>query len=165
MRASQSDASRLIYTINLKPEPLVEIAGLGAGAILADPPLAFQTRSPKGEGRTPQHHYLCLTFEELAALPVASIAAADAFLFLWVPLRSVFVMRPLMEAWGFAFSGSAFAWVKLNKKSPGWFMGSGYGTRHNIEICWLGRRGAPQRQIQGCARAHRRARARAQPQT
>jgi hypothetical protein len=52
VRASQSDASRLIYTINLKPEPLVELAGLGAGAILADPPLAFQTRSPKGEDAT-----------------------------------------------------------------------------------------------------------------
>jgi N6-adenosine-specific RNA methylase IME4 len=24
-------------------------------------------------------------------------------------------------------------------------MGNGYGTRHNAEVCWLGRRGSPQR--------------------
>ena len=107
-----------------------KLVGLGAGAILADPPLAFKTRSPKGEGRTPQHHYSCLTIGELATLPVSSIAAADAFLFLWVPLRSVFVVRPLMEARGFAFSGSAFAWVKLNKKSPAgsWAAATGPAT-------------------------------------
>ena len=28
-------------------------------------------------------------------------------------------------------------------------MGNGYGTRHNAEICWLGRRGKPQRKSKG----------------
>jgi N6-adenosine-specific RNA methylase IME4 len=120
-----------------------------AGAILADPPLAFETWSRKGEDRTPQHHYGCLSFDELAAIPVASIAAPDCFLFLWVPLRSVDLVKPLIEAWGFAFSGSAFTWAKLNRKAPTWFMGGGYGTRHNAEICWLGRRGHPQRRSKG----------------
>jgi hypothetical protein len=96
--------------------PLVK----GAGAILADPGIAFRTRSPKGEARSPQHHYRCMSFEELVALPVRSVAADDCFLFLWVPLRSVFLVRPLMESWGFDFSGSAFAWAKLDKKSPTW---------------------------------------------
>ena len=54
-----------------------------------------------------------------------------------------------MQAWGFAFSGAAFAWVKQNRSSPGWFMGGGYGTRHNVEICWLGRRGSPRRKSAG----------------
>jgi N6-adenosine-specific RNA methylase IME4 len=116
-----------------------------AGAILADPGLAFQTRSPAGESRCPQSYYTCMSFDELANMPIASIAARDCFLFLWVPLRSVTLVEPLMHAWGFVLSGSAFAWAKLNKKSPGWFMGAGYGTRHNVEICWLGRRGSPQR--------------------
>jgi N6-adenosine-specific RNA methylase IME4 len=64
-------------------------------------------------------------------------------------LTSVYLVKPVMEAWGFKFSGSAFAWAKLNKKSPSWFMGNGYGTRHNIEICWLGRRGQPKRLSKG----------------
>jgi len=28
-------------------------------------------------------------------------------------------------------------------------MGNGYGTRHNAEDCWLGRRGKPQRKSKG----------------
>jgi N6-adenosine-specific RNA methylase IME4 len=81
----------------------------------------------------------------LCALPIAKLAIADAFLFLWLPLRSVDLVKPLMHAWGFSFSGSAFVWAKLNKSGEGWFMGNGYGTRHNAEICWLGRHGQPQR--------------------
>jgi N6-adenosine-specific RNA methylase IME4 len=118
---------------------------LRAGAILADPGIDFRSYSAKGEGRSPQKRYRCMPFEELAALPIADIAAPDCFLFLWVPLRSVFLAKPLIEAWGFEFSGSAFSWAKLNKSGKGWFMGNGYGTRHNVEICWLGRRGSPQR--------------------
>jgi N6-adenosine-specific RNA methylase IME4 len=123
--------------------------GLQAGAILADPPIAFRTYSSKGEARSPQSHYRCSPLEELLRLPIAGIAAPDSFLFLWVPLRSIDCVLPLMGAWGFAFSGSAFAWVKQNKRSPGFFMGAGYGTRHNVEICWLGRRGKPQRRSRG----------------
>jgi N6-adenosine-specific RNA methylase IME4 len=120
-----------------------------AGAILADPGIAFQAYSKKGEGRTPQKHYRCSPLEELTAIPVAGAAAKDCFLFLWVPLRSIDFVEPLMHAWGFNFSGSAFAWAKLNPKGVGWFMGGGYGTRHNVEVCWLGRRGKPQRKSMG----------------
>jgi N6-adenosine-specific RNA methylase IME4 len=127
----------------------ITLPDIKAAAILADPPLAFVARSSKGEGRAPQHHYNCMTFEELAAIPIASVAAPDCFLFLWIPLRSVFVVKPLMNAWGFEFSGAAFAWAKLNPSGNGWFMGGGYGTRHNVEVCWLGRRGSPKRKSAG----------------
>jgi N6-adenosine-specific RNA methylase IME4 len=123
--------------------------GTQAGAIMADPGIAFRAYSAKGEGRSPQRHYRCLPFDELARLPVAKIAATDCFLFLWIPPRSVFLTKPLMEAWGFAFSGRAFEWTKLNKRGVGWFMGNGYGTRHNTEDCWLGRRGKPRRKSRG----------------
>jgi len=120
-----------------------------AGAILADPPIPFETWSKKGEYRAPQAYYQCMSFDELAALQIASVAAPNCFLFLWIPLRSVDLAKPLMEAWDFKFSGIAFSWVKQNRKSPTWFMGSGYGTRHNVEICWLGRRGRPKRKSGG----------------
>jgi N6-adenosine-specific RNA methylase IME4 len=128
---------------------MIVLPDIKVGAILVDAPLAFVTRSPKGEGRAPQHHYSCMTFEELVAIPMASVAADDCFLFSWVPLRSVFLVKPLMEAWGFNFSGAAFGWAKLNPRGEGWFMGGGYGTRHNLEICWLGRRGTPKRKSAG----------------
>jgi N6-adenosine-specific RNA methylase IME4 len=124
-------------------------AGTQAGAIMADPGIAFRAYSAKGEGRSPQRHYHCSPIDELMQLPVAEITAADCFLFLWVPLRSVDLVKPLMRGWGFAFSGSAFTWAKQNKNGVGWFMGNGYGTRHNAEICWLGRRGKPQRKSKG----------------
>jgi N6-adenosine-specific RNA methylase IME4 len=120
-----------------------------ARAIHVDPPLAFQTYSAKGEGRSPQRHYGCLAVEILAGMAIADCAADDAFLFLWVPLRSVLVIEPLMAAWGFDFSGAAFAWAKRTKRDSGWHMGNGYGTRANAEICWLGRRGKPQRKSKG----------------
>jgi N6-adenosine-specific RNA methylase IME4 len=119
------------------------------GAIMADPPISFATYSPKGDGRCPQTHYRCTPIAELLALPVAELAADDSFLFLWLPLRSVYQVVPLMQAWGFTFSGSAFVWAKQNKSGAGWFMGNGFTTRHNVEICWLGRRGKPQRKSKG----------------
>jgi N6-adenosine-specific RNA methylase IME4 len=117
---------------------MMALPDIKAGAMIADPPLPSATWPPRGQERSPQHHYACLPFEALATLPIARIAAPNCFLFLWVPLRSVFVAEPLMQAWGFKFSGAAFAWV-----------GGGYGTRHNVEVCWLGRRGAPQRKTAG----------------
>jgi N6-adenosine-specific RNA methylase IME4 len=128
---------------------MIVLPDIAAGAILADPGLAFATWSHKGEGRSPQHHYTCLSFEQLAAIPMTRVAARHCFLFLWIPLRSVFLVKPLMQEWGFAFSGAAFVWVKQNRRSPGWFMGGGYGTRHNAEVCWLGRRGSPRRKSAG----------------
>jgi N6-adenosine-specific RNA methylase IME4 len=119
--------------------------GMKFGAIMADPGIAFEAYSPKGEYRSPQNYYRCDSFEELTTLPVADFAEENCFLFLWIPPRSVFLTEPLMRAWAFKFSGRAFCWAKLNKRGVGWFMGNGYSTRHNVEDCWLGRRGKPQR--------------------
>ncbi len=120
-------------------------AGMKFSAIIADPGIAFEAHSPKGEGRSPQRHYRCDPFEKLAKLPVADFAAADCFLFLWIPPRSVFLVKLLMEAWGSGSAAGAFCWAKENKNGVGWFTGNGYGTRHNTEDCWLGRRGKPRR--------------------
>jgi N6-adenosine-specific RNA methylase IME4 len=145
---------------------------INARVITAYPPIPFKTWSGKGEGRSPQHHYRCEEFDELAATPVASIAAPDCFLLMWCPLRSIDWVHPLMKAWGFEFSGAGFTWIKLNKKInvavaaalrsvadnatmserarlEGFFMGGGYGTRHNTEVCWLWRRGNPKRKSKG----------------
>src|SRR5215470_11047381 len=65
--------------------------GIQAGAIMVDPGIAFRAYSAKGEGRSPQKHYQSTPFKQMATLPVKSIAAEDCFLFLWIPLRSVFL--------------------------------------------------------------------------
>jgi hypothetical protein len=43
-------------------------AGMRAGAIMADPGIAFRAYSAKCEGLSPQKHYQCTPLEQLAAL-------------------------------------------------------------------------------------------------
>ena len=155
---------------------------INARLITADPPIPFKAWSHKGEGRSPQHHYRCEEFEQLAAIPVANLAAKDCFLLMWVPKRSIDWVKPLMKAWGFDFSGPGFTWVRLNKKADkavaaalrtvaptatksdrerleGFFMGGGYGTRQNTETPRQ-----PEAEIEGCSGADHRASARTFPQ-
>lgn len=137
------------------------------GALLADPPWKFRTWSAKGDGRKPP--YPTLTLAELAALPVAQVAADDAVLFLWgvrwavaraevaqpdafgdgaaramnVPMAAL-----LMKAWGFELVTTAFTWVKRDPDSDdgeGAHRGAGHWTRANPEPCFLGTRGSPAR--------------------
>jgi N6-adenosine-specific RNA methylase IME4 len=116
----------------------------GAGAVLADPPWRFAVRSPKGEGRSACQHYPTnLTLDELAALPVANIAAADAWLFLWTTTPMLPAALRLMTAWRFAYSATAFCWTKLNPSGVGFHVGLGFTTRKNVELCLLGKRGRP----------------------
>lgn len=65
----------------------------------------------------------------------------------------------LMEAWGFAFKTVVFNWVKLNKSGETkrvaddpFFTGLGYWTRANPELCLLGTRGKPRRQLKAVRR-------------
>lgn len=113
--------------------------------ILADPPWPFRVRSPRGLGRSPEQHYPTMTADEIAALPVASLAAPDCALFLWTTGPQLPLAVDTMRAWGFAYSGVAFVWIKVTKVG-GIATGLGYTTRQNAEFCLLGRRGAFRRQ-------------------
>jgi N6-adenosine-specific RNA methylase IME4 len=114
-----------------------------AAAVLADPPWPFRVRSPKGDGRSASQHYRIMSIEEIKAYPVADMAAADAWLFLWTTTPLLPVAIEVMSAWGFGYSGTAFAWAKLNPSANGFHVGMGFTTRKNVELCLLGRRGHP----------------------
>lgn len=113
--------------------------------IYADPPWRFDSWSEKGEGRSAVRHYPVMKLEDMKTLPVAGAAAADCALLMW----AIYPMLPealeLIAAWGFTFKTVAFTWAKLNRRGQGHFMGGGYWTRANAEICLLATRGAPQR--------------------
>lgn len=120
--------------------------------ILSDPPWTYTVRTPKGEGRSASRHYRTMSLADIKALPVEALAAPSCHLFLWSTTPNLPHAFATMAAWGFTYSASAFAWVKLNKRAPttGWTLrdfcvGMGHTTRKNIEICLLGRRGAPKR--------------------
>lgn len=122
------------------------------GLIMADPPWNFRTFSGKGlEGR-PQH-YKRLTLPDIKALPVKDLAAKDCHLFLWTTGPHLQNAFDVIRAWGFTYSAVGFTWVKLNPRAPemfmvksDFFMGQGYTTRGNAEICLLAKRGKPKRE-------------------
>lgn len=128
----------------------------GFRCILADPPWHHASRSPKGQtSRSPSHHYATMSTEEIAALPIASIAARDCHLFLWTTGPHLEQAFRVMRSWGFRYSSLAFVWVKRRKSecddnmlfmdARDLFTGMGYTTRQNAELILLGRRGSPAR--------------------
>jgi N6-adenosine-specific RNA methylase IME4 len=98
-----------------------------------------------------------MEFEEIAALPVASLAANDAHLFLWTTGPHLPQALKVIEAWGFRYSGIGFTWVKLRRgynlqqfrltglTEADLHVGLGHTTRKNTELCLLARRGSPRR--------------------
>jgi N6-adenosine-specific RNA methylase IME4 len=90
-----------------------------------------------------------MALPEICALPVADIAAEDCALFLWVTYPNLPQAFEVIKAWGFVYKTAAFTWVKRNKKSEGWFVGLGYWTRANAEVCLLATKGSPKRLSKG----------------
>lgn len=112
--------------------------------ILADPPWKFVTFNGKKSvpSRTDEDPYSTMTFDELAAMPVADVADKDCVLIMWVIDSHLKQGIALGEAWGFTFKTRGFTWDKER-------MGMGYWTRKQTEICLLFTRGKPPRKGAG----------------
>lgn len=135
----------------------------GYGVILVDPPWHYEGYGKASSGvpqRAEEQHYPTMTFEQMAYLPVARLAAPDCALFMWSTSSHTPQAFDLARAWGFTFSSKAFTWAKVNRRAPEgakafdpstWFMGLGHGTRRQTEDCWLFFRGSPRR-IEGGVR-------------
>jgi N6-adenosine-specific RNA methylase IME4 len=118
-------------------------SGFRAGLIALDPPWPFETyndHSPRVVGS----HFEPMTIDEIKALPNRRLAADACAVFMWGtwPLMPVWV--PVLEAWGVAYSGLGFDWIKLNADGSV-HTGTGYNTRQNPEPCILGKIGSPLR--------------------
>lgn len=110
-------------------------------AILSDPAWSFKTYSEKGKDRSPEQHYDCMPIEDIYRLPVQDIADQNCILFLWVTFPLLKEGIKTLEEWGFTYKTVAFTWAKKNKSNLGFFMGNGYYSRANAEICLLGTKG------------------------
>jgi len=86
-----------------------------------------------------------MDIKDICTLPIADIADNDCALFLWATYPNLPEAFEVIKAWGFTYKTVAFTWVKRNKKSPGWFVGLGYWTRANAEVCLLAVKGKPTR--------------------
>lgn len=113
--------------------------------IYADPPWSYngrvshENRSTKfGSGAS--GHYDVMSDAELLALPVPTIAADDAVLFMWATWPRLDFALQLITAWGFSYKTCAFDWFKTNPNG-GLFFGVGYYSKSNSEPCLLATRG------------------------
>ena len=114
--------------------------------ILVDPPWKFRVRSPKGEDRSASNHYEVMTPEEIAAMPVGTLAAKNCALLLWATWPFLPEALMVIGTWGFAYKTCGFVFAKTNKNGDirdekGQHMGNGFYTRANTEPCLLATRG------------------------
>jgi N6-adenosine-specific RNA methylase IME4 len=120
-----------------------EVAALGGFPIIyADPPWAYSDRNCNGAA---EQQYRTMPLPDLCALPVSSLAAKDAVLFMWGTYPLIKDMLDVGAAWGFQYKSIAFQWVKRYAKSGDPFFGLGRWTRGNTEGCFLFTRGKPKR--------------------
>ena len=99
--------------------------------IYADPPWLYDDQNTRG---ATSDHYGGMAVDEIAALPVAQLAAETAHLHLWTTNAFLFDARRVMEAWGFEYK-SCFVWVKPQ-------MGMGHYWRVSHEFLLLGVKGS-----------------------
>jgi N6-adenosine-specific RNA methylase IME4 len=98
--------------------------------ILADPPWQYR---PGTESLERSLDYPTMATEEIAALPVATLAAPDAVLFMWTTSPHLPEALQVMEAWGFKYETSV-VWVKHA-------IGMGHWVRNRHELLLIGSRG------------------------
>jgi N6-adenosine-specific RNA methylase IME4 len=109
--------------------------------VLADPPWRFQNRTGKV---APEHRrlsrYDTMTAKEIAALPVAEIAAARSHLYLWVPNALLADGLMVLEEWGFTYKAN-LVWHKVRKDGGSDGRGVGFYFRNVTELVLFGVRG------------------------
>ena len=105
-------------------EALIE-AGQRFGTIYADPPWAYENQATRA---ATGNHYPTMTPAEIAALPIAQLAADQAHLHLWTTHSFVYETKEIIEAWGFTYK-SQLVWIK-----PQIGLGNYWRTAHETLI-------------------------------
>jgi N6-adenosine-specific RNA methylase IME4 len=113
----------------------------GFGLIMADPPWPTEMRSEKGYAKSPEAYYATMPLDDIRALPVEALAAADCLLWLWARGSQLREAISVVEAWGFDLKTSGW-WAKKTLKGKQTF-GTGYILRNAGEPFLIGTRGAP----------------------
>lgn len=114
----------------------------GWSTVLADPPWRFANRTGKV---APEHRrldrYSTMDLEAIMALPVASVVARNAHLYLWVPNALLPEGMEVMKAWGFRYV-SNIVWAKRRKDGGPDGRGVGFYFRNVSELILFGVRGS-----------------------
>lgn len=142
-------------------EPFADLPRGHFKAIYADPPWRWESwgkyrgqragLAPKGD-RSVDKHYDTADATDIQLMPVADLAAENCVLFIWATWPMLPEALDTIAAWGFDYKTCAFAWTKADARQAEFFhddvtpyMGLGYWTRANSEVCLLATRGQPKR--------------------
>ena len=112
--------------------------------IYADPPwkpLESGGGKPRGTANLKLRYKGVMTTAEICGMPLNEIAATDCILFLWCTFPRLEDGIQTIKSWGFKYYGLGFTWIKTNKRSDTLFLGMGYYTRQNPEVCLIGVKG------------------------
>ncbi|HVT63919.1 MAG TPA: MT-A70 family methyltransferase [Mycobacteriales bacterium] len=114
----------------------------GWKTVYADPPWRFSNRTGKV---APEHRrldrYDTMTIDQICAIPVSTVVADDAHLYLWVPNALLPEGLRVMEAWGFRYV-SNLVWAKRRKDGGPDGRGVGFYFRNVTELILFGVRGS-----------------------
>jgi len=114
----------------------------GFEVILTDNPWKHRDTGIRGGTK---RHYNTMSLAELCMMPVESLAADNAVIFMWACWPTLLDAFAVMKAWGFEYKNCGLLWAKTNTVTPSPFVGLGHWTRGNTEPCLMGVRGKPKR--------------------
>lgn len=117
--------------------------------ILADPAWEYRNRhevrsdNPEkktrfGIGVASRYNHGVMNVSDIAAMQVASVAAPDAYLFLWCTWPNLREGLRVMDAWGFEYKTCGFDWIKTYPSGEKDFVGTGRYVPSNSEPCLFG---------------------------
>ena len=101
--------------------------------IVADPPWTRGQTSGDSKYGSARNHYPLMSLERIKEMPVADLAADNAYLWLWTTNAGIGDALEVVKAWGFRQVG-IFTWVKPK-------LGLGGHLRNGTEQCILAVRG------------------------
>jgi N6-adenosine-specific RNA methylase IME4 len=99
--------------------------------IYADPP--WQYDFSKSDSREIENQYPTMPVDDICALPIPGIAAADCVLFMWATSPKLPEAMQVLNAWGFTYK-TCMVWVKDK-------IGMGYYARQKHELLLIATQG------------------------
>ncbi len=136
-----TDSRTMPLRPEFEPDPLPTVAG-GFQTVMADPPWRFTNRTGKV---APEHRrldrYSTMSMEAIKALPVSTVAAKNAHLYLWVPNALLPDGLDVMSSWGFRYV-SNIVWAKRRKDGGPDGRGVGFYFRNVTELLLFGVKGS-----------------------
>ncbi|RIU06939.1 MT-A70 family methyltransferase [Mycobacteroides abscessus] len=114
----------------------------GFRTVLANPPWRFGNRR---SGMSPEsglrHRYHTMALDEICSLPVESVSADNAHLYLWVPSSMLPEGLKVMSDWGFRYITN-ITWLKTRLDGEPDGSGVGFYFRNASELLLFGVRGS-----------------------